>query len=192
MSHTDVVISGFGGQGVIMAGIVLGKTISIFSDGFATMTQNFGPEARGGACTAQVVVDSDNPIRYPYVQHPKILIAMSQEGYEKHEPNLASDGLLLYEEELVEPHPGKRDRIKAFGIPAARIAEEFGNPMVLNMVMIGFLAGTSNLIDIEPAKKAIAGCVPSHFIDLNHRAFDKGYEYGRNKLEALKAAGSEV
>ena len=190
MSHTDIVISGFGGQGVIMAGMVLGKTVSIFSDGFATMTQNFGPEARGGACTSQVVVDS-NPIRYPYVQRPNILIAMSQEAYETHEPNLAPDGLLIYEEELVELHP-VRDKIRAYGIPAARFAEELGNSMVLNIIMIGFLTGTSGIIEREAAKKAIAASVPSHLIDLNHKAFEKGYEYGRNKLAAMQATGSEV
>jgi 2-oxoglutarate ferredoxin oxidoreductase subunit gamma len=190
VSHKDVVISGFGGQGVIMTGLVLGKTVSIYSDGFATMTQNFGPEARGGACTAQVVVD-DGPIRYPYVQRPDFLICMSQEAYEKHEPNLAPDGVLLYEEELVFPRP-PRDKIRVYGIPAARFAEELGNSMVLNMIMIGFLAGTTGLIQPEAAKKAIAVSVPGHFVELNHRAFDKGYEYGIEKVKAGKTAGSEA
>lgn len=190
MSHTDVVISGFGGQGVIMAGIVLGKSVSIYSDGFATMTQNFGPEARGGSCTAQVVIDS-NPIRYPYVQKPDILIVMSQEAYEKHEPDLSDDGILIYEEELVEPNPS-RGNIRAYGIPAARFAEELGNPMVLNIIMVGFLAGTSRIIDHEAAKKAVAASVPSHVIELNHMAFEKGYNYGLNKLEAMQATGAGV
>jgi 2-oxoglutarate ferredoxin oxidoreductase subunit gamma len=176
MSHTDVVISGFGGQGVILTGIVLGKTVSIYSDGFATMTQNFGPEARGGACTAQVVVGTE-PIRYPYVQTPDIMILMSQEAYEKHEPNLSAGGYLLFEEELVVPKPA-RDQIKMFGIPAARFAEELGNPMFLNMIMLGFLSGVTGLIGSEAAKKAIAASVPGHFIDSNHKAFDTGYDYG--------------
>ncbi len=186
MSRTDVVISGFGGQGVILTGIVLGKTVSIYSDGFATMTQNFGPEARGGACTAQVVVDNE-PVRYPYVIKPNVLIAMSQEAYEKHEPNLASDGLLLYEEELVMPGT-PRDQIRAYGIPAARFAEELGNSMVLNMIMLGFLSGISGLIDPEAAKNAISATVPSHFIELNHKAFDKGYNYGRSKVAREETA----
>jgi len=185
MSHTDVVFSGFGGQGVIMAGLVLGKTVSIYSNGFATMTQNFGPEARGGACTAQVVVD-DSPIRYPYVQRPDILVAMSQEAYDKHEPNLSPEGLLLYEEELVEPGP-IRDRIRAYGIPAARFAEELGNKMVLNMIMVGFLAGTSGLVEPAAAKKAVAASVPGHLVDLNHKAFDRGYDHGRLKVAATQA-----
>jgi len=186
MSHTDVVISGFGGQGVILTGIVLGKTVSIFSDGFATMTQNFGPEARGGACTAQVVVDSD-PIRYPYVQKPDILIVMSQEAFEKHEPNLQPGGLVLYEEELVVPGE-EREGIKYFGIPAARYAEELGNSMVLNMIMLGFLSGTSGIIDAEAAKKAIAASVPGHFIELNHLAFDRGFIHGQKSVAGEETA----
>jgi len=180
MSHKDIIISGFGGQGVILTGIILGKTISIYSDGFATMTQNFGPEARGGACTAQVVVD-DNPIRYPYIRKPEIIIVMSQEAYEKHEPDVVTGGLLLYESELVEP--GHQNHgITAYGIPAARFAEELGNPMVLNMIMLGFLSGTSGLIEPEPAKQAIAASVPGHFVELNHKAFDKGYQFGKGEV----------
>lgn len=186
MKHTDVVVSGFGGQGVIMAGLVLGKTVSIYSDGYATMTQNFGPEARGGACTAQVVVD-DKPIRYPYVAAPDILIVMSQEAYDKHIGNLKEGGLLLYEEELVSPRKS-RDGIKAYGIPAARIAEELGNPMCLNVVMIGFLAGVSGIVTSEASKKAIYSSVPGHLVQLNYNAFDRGYEWGRKcigKEEAM-------
>lgn len=184
MSITDVVISGFGGQGVIMTGLVLGKTISIYSDGYATMTQNFGPEARGGACAAQVVVN-DEPIRYPYVQKPKILIALSQEAYEKHEGNLEPGGILLYEEELVEPMP-THDGIRAYGIPAARFAEDLGSSVVLNMIMLGFMSGTTGLFEPDAAKKAISVSVPGHFIELNHKAFDKGYEYGKAMIAREK------
>ena len=189
MSHHDVVISGFGGQGVILTGIVLGKAVSIFSDGFATMTQNFGPEARGGACTAQVVL-GDEPIRYPYVQKAEVLIVMSQEAYDKHAPNLAKDGLLLYEEELVDLGEKRKD-IRIYGIPAARFAEELGNPMVLNMIMIGFLAGTSGIIDAEAARKAVRASVPSHLVELNNKAFEKGYQYGKGKV-ARTEIGSEA
>jgi 2-oxoglutarate ferredoxin oxidoreductase subunit gamma len=187
MSHTDIVISGFGGQGVILTGIVLGKTISIYSDGYATMTQNFGPEARGGACTAQVVIDNEK-IRYPYVQVPDILMIMSQEAYEKHEPSLSPDGLLLYEEELVEPGPA-RDNIRMYGIPATRFAEELGNSMVLNMIMLGFLSGTSGLIQPKAARSAIAASVPGHFIELNHLAFNKGCQYGKGLVAGEMIAG---
>lgn len=188
MSTTDVVISGFGGQGVILTGLVLGKTVSIYSNGFATMTQNFGPEARGGACTAQVVID-DNPIRYPYVQHPSVLIAMSQEAYQKHVPNLAPGGTLLYEEELVELNQPRSD-IKAYGIPAARFAEELGNSMVLNIIMLGFLAGVTGIVTSEACRKAVASSVPGHLVGLNHKAFDKGYDFGKGKIASEQVANS--
>lgn len=186
MSTTDVVICGFGGQGVILTGLVLGKTVSIFSGGFATMTQNFGPEARGGACTAQVVID-DHPIRYPYVQNPSVLIAMSQEAYQKHEPSLVAGGVLIYEDELVElNHP--RSDIKTYGIPAARFAEELGNSMVLNIIMLGFLSGVTGIVSPDACKKAIASSVPGHLVSLNHKAFDKGYDYGRGKIASEQVA----
>jgi 2-oxoglutarate ferredoxin oxidoreductase subunit gamma len=189
MSHHDVVISGFGGQGVILTGIVLGKAVSIFSDGFATMTQNFGPEARGGACTAQVVL-GDEAIRYPYVQKADVLIVMSQEAYDKHAPNMQKDGLLLYEEELIDLGEPRKD-VRMYGIPAARFAEELGNAMVLNMIMIGFLAGTSGIVGAEAAKKAVRSSVPSHLVELNNKAFEKGYQYGKGKV-ARTEIGSEA
>ena len=192
MNHTDIVISGFGGQGVIMAGLVLGKTVSIYSDGYATMTQNFGPEARGGACTAQVVADC-KPIRYPYVRHPDILIAMSQEAYDKHIADLEGDGMLLFEEELVDPQSLPKN-VMAYGIPAARFAEEIGSSMVLNMIMLGFLAGTSGLVTPEACKKAIGATVPSHLTEMNHKAFDKGYNHGRAQIarDNISTASGEV
>ena len=80
MQLTEIRIAGFGGQGVILSAIVLGKAASIYQGGFATMTQNFGPEARGGACSAQLVL-SDSPVLYPYVTQPDIMVIMSQEAY---------------------------------------------------------------------------------------------------------------
>jgi len=75
MRLTEIRVAGFGGQGVILAAIVIGKAASIQENGFATMTQNFGPEARGGACSAQVILSSE-PILYPYVTNPDILVVM--------------------------------------------------------------------------------------------------------------------
>ena len=77
MRLTEIRIAGFGGQGVILSAVVLGKAASIYENGFATMTQNFGPEARGGACSAQLVI-SDSPVLYPYVTRPDIMVIMSQ------------------------------------------------------------------------------------------------------------------
>ncbi len=98
MQLTEIRVAGFGGQGVILSAIVIGKAASIYENGFATMTQNFGPEARGGACSAQVIL-SDNPILYPYVTRPEIMVVMSQEAYNKFAPELKPNGLLLVEQD---------------------------------------------------------------------------------------------
>src|SRR5208282_454493 len=100
MQLTEIRLAGFGGQGVILSAVVLGKAASIYQNGFATMTQNFGPEARGGACSAQLIL-SDSPILYPYVTRPDILVVMSQEAYTRFAPELKRGGILIVEQDLV-------------------------------------------------------------------------------------------
>ena len=100
MQLTEIRIAGFGGQGVILSAIVIGKAASIVDGNHATMTQNFGPEARGGACSAQLVL-SDQPVLYPYLTKPDILVVMSQEAYVKFSPELRPGGLMLIEQDLV-------------------------------------------------------------------------------------------
>ena len=89
MQLTEIRIAGFGGQGVILSAMILGKAASIYQDGFATMTQSFGPEARGGACSAQLVI-SGSPVLYPYVTRPDILVILSQEAYTRFVPELVN------------------------------------------------------------------------------------------------------
>src|SRR5436305_7264462 len=98
---TEIRIAGFGGQGVILAASVIGKAAAIFEGGFATMTQSFGPEARGGSSSAQVILSSE-PILYPYVARPDILVVMSQEAYTRFAPQLKPGGILITENELVQ------------------------------------------------------------------------------------------
>src|SRR6201992_1859557 len=100
MSVTEIRIAGFGGQGVILSAIVIGKAGCIYQAGYSTLTQSFGPEARGGACSAQVIL-SDNPVLYPYVTRPDILVVMSQEAYTLFSPQLKPGGILITEQALV-------------------------------------------------------------------------------------------
>jgi len=182
MPLTEVRISGFGGQGVILSAIVLGKACSIHQGEFATMTQNFGPEARGGACSAQLML-SDKPVLYPYVTQPDVLVVMSQEAYVKFGPELKEGGLLLIERDLVRVTDlPKQTRI--YSVPATRLAEELGKRMVLNIVMVGFFAAVTQLLKADAVRKAVADSVPSSFRELNLKAFDKGYEYGKTALAA--------
>jgi 2-oxoglutarate ferredoxin oxidoreductase subunit gamma len=179
---TEIRISGFGGQGVILSAIVIGKAGCIFQNGYSTMTQAFGPEARGGACSAQVIL-SNEPILYPYVTQPDILVTMSQEAYSLFTPTLKKDGLLIIEQDLVRVEnlpPG----VRVYGVPATRLAEELGKRMVLNIVMVGFFAAVTNVLEPEAVRQAVADSVPPSFCELNIKAFDKGFEYGTKHLSA--------
>ncbi len=186
MATTEIRITGFGGQGVILCGYIIGKGASIFHDQHATLTQSFGPEARGSACSAQVVVSGDR-ILYPYVTAPHVMLAMSHDGYITHKDSMAKDGIILYEKDLVKLEKlGPKQ--KAFGVPATRIAEELGRKIVLNIVMLGFFAGATDVMPAESLRKAVESSVPEGTEELNLKAFDRGYEYAvkgsKTKAEA--------
>lgn len=181
MAKTEIRVSGFGGQGVILLGYLIGKAAALHAGKNATLNQSFGPEARGSACSAQVIVD-DEKILYPYLTKPDILICMSQEAYTKFEPELKDDGLLLIDEDLVK-EPKQRGKIKMYKIPATRLAEELGRKIVLNIVMLGFFTAVSQLLEPEAVRKTVEESVPKGTEELNLKAFDKGYEYGMQQLE---------
>jgi 2-oxoglutarate ferredoxin oxidoreductase subunit gamma len=176
MKLTEIRISGFGGQGVILSAIVVGKAAAIFEGGYATMTQSFGPEARGGACSAQVIL-SDEPILYPYVTQPDVLVTLSQEAYTKFAPDLRENGILIVEKDLVRVSNLKHG-VRVFSVPATRLAEELGKRMVQNSVMVGFFGAVTGLLSREALRQAVSDSVPESFRELNLKAFDKGYEYG--------------
>jgi 2-oxoglutarate ferredoxin oxidoreductase subunit gamma len=176
MARTEIRVCGYGGQGVILSGYIIGKATAIFEGKNATLTQSFGPEARGSACSAQVIC-SDEPIHYPYMRVADILVAMSQEAYSKFEPELKKDGLLLVDEDLVKAKK-PRDEIKLYSIPATRFAEELGRKIVLNIVMLGFFTAMARLVSHEAMEKAVLSSVPKGTEELNKRAFQTGYEYG--------------
>jgi 2-oxoglutarate ferredoxin oxidoreductase subunit gamma len=187
---TEIRVAGFGGQGVIMAASVIGKATSIVDGDFATMTQNFGPEARGGACSAQLVL-SKTPVLYPYVTRPDVLVVMSQEAYVKFAPELKPGGMMLIEQELVRVQ-GLAHETKVYGIPATRLAEQCGKKMVLNIVMVGFFGAITGLISRESLRKAVEESVPSAFRELNMKAFDTGFDFGLKHLEHGELRAEEL
>ncbi len=192
MQLTEIRIAGFGGQGVILSAMVLGKAASIFQGGFATVTQNFGPEARGGACSAQLIV-SDSPVAYPYVAQPEILVVMSQEAYVRFGPELKDGGTLIVEQDLVRVSDlDKKKEIQIYSIPATRIAEELGKKMVLNSVMVGFFTAITHLLEPDAVRKSVADSVPAAFRDLNLKAFDKGFERGSTASPSVGNADLEL
>lgn len=193
LGRREIRITGFGGQGVVLAGHIIGRACAINEGLNATMIQSFGPEARGSACSATLVV-ADEEILYPYIGRPDIFVVMSTEGYEKFGAELQDDGTLVYEQDLV--HPRFRAEQRSFGIPSTRIAESLGRPIVQNIVMVGFFAGVSGLVSEEAMREAVKGSVPAGTEELNLQAFDQGLDYARRAevhptLE-LKRAPEEV
>ena len=175
-------LSGFGGQGIIRMGMILGKAASIHDGRNATLTQSFGPEARGGACSAQVII-SEERILYPYLTCPDIVVAMSQEAYDKFESETKPNGVLLIEEDLVHAHPPRED-VRQYAIPATRIAEKLGNRMFANLVMLGFLVAITGIASKKALDDSLPGMVPDRFLAKNLDAMNRGYEAGKEKLAA--------
>ncbi|MCK4659511.1 MAG: 2-oxoacid:acceptor oxidoreductase family protein [Phycisphaerae bacterium] len=177
MAITEIRTGGLGGQGVILAGMIVGRAASIYAGKHATLTQSFGPEARGSACGASLVI-SDEPVEYPYVTCPDTLLVMSQEACNRFAPEMASGGILLYEADLVKPGNLPKG-VKAYGVPATRIAENLNRRMVANIVIIGFFASITDIISSDALRQSVEASVPPGTEHLNLTAFDQGYEYGQ-------------
>lgn len=176
MSRQEIRLSGFGGQGIITAGYILGKGAALFDERHVTLTKSYGPESRGGACSAQIMI-SDEEISYPLLIDLDLLVVMSQEAYDKYVDGLSPGGLMLVERDLVDlDRP--RDDIEVRSIPATRIAErDLGRKIVANIVMLGFVAAHSEAVSSDAIRQSVLDSVPKGTEDLNTRAFEAGYTY---------------
>ncbi|MGD8604752.1 MAG: 2-oxoacid:acceptor oxidoreductase family protein [Anaerolineales bacterium] len=168
----EIRISGFGGQGVVLAGYLLGKSLSLYENLEAVMTQSYGPEARGGASSSNVVV-ADRTIAYPFVQKADIFVALSQEAYSRYRPEAAPDAQILIDSGLVVPDDN--DRVHPF--PATELAEELGRRIVANVLMLGQLSAVTGVVKFESLEKAIRTTVKEKIVPLNLQALEKGYNY---------------
>lgn len=186
-NEKHVLITGFGGQGIIMAGDILGTAATLYDGKFATMTQAYGPEARGGACSAQIIIGEEE-ILFPYIKEPHVLICLSQEGYSKNIGSLRNGGMLLLDSDLVRTKDISPD-VTAYTIPATRFAEELGNKMMANIVMLGFLAAICDVIGAEALRKAVLTSVPEPTRKNNARAFERGRDYGKAALKSRAKQG---
>ena len=183
MKHLEIKLGGFGGQGIILAGYILGKAASIYDKRNATLTQSYGPESRGGACSAQVII-ADEEIDFPEVLHPDILAIMSKEAYDKFIPNVASNAIILFDEDLVENNHELPKLLKCYSIPATRFAEELGKKITANIIMLGFLVSITGIVHKDSMERAIFTSTPKGTEEINLAAFTKGYEFGTQKLMA--------
>ncbi len=176
MARLELQIGGFGGQGVILAGLVIARALSLYDKKEAVFTQAYGPEARGGASSSGVVID-DERVDYPYPLNPDILVIMSQEAYSTYFPRLKEGGTLIIEKNLVKMDKVPEKVGEFHSIPATKIAEELGNRIVANIIMVGFITKTTGIVSKESAKRAVLEMVPAKVRDLNEKAFETGYSY---------------
>ena len=177
----QIIITGFGGQGIILAGRIVGKSAAIGDKLESSLVQSYGPESRGGACSVQVTI-SDTQIYYPYIHSPDILVCMSQAGYDKYRDQLKEDTVLIVDQDLVKPSGGADH----FAIPATRFAEEMGLKMRANIIMIGFFTGITEAVSLESARNTVAESVPPKTVETNLKAFERGWEFARATLKSRR------
>ena len=182
--NIEIRIAGFGGQGIILSGYIIGKAAAIYDNKFSTLIQSFGPEARGSSCSAQLLI-SDSQILYPYLVTPDISVILSRDAYEKFSEDMVNGGIMLIEKDLVHPEKTPKN-VSMYAIPATRLAEDMGRKIVMNIITVGFFSAITNVTSYEATRKAVETSVPSGTEQLNLKAFDTGYEYGKNLLEELK------
>lgn len=172
--RTEVRLSGRGGQGLILAGIVLAEACGVYEEKEVVQTQSYGPEARGGASRAEVVV-SDHQIRYPRTYDPDILVALSQPAFDRFAPQMKKDGIIFADSFYV-----KTDRKDVVMVPFSETArEEIGREVVTNIVMLGVLSSTVEIAKLDSLKKAVEGRLRKAFIEMNMRALDVGSKLGK-------------
>ncbi len=173
MRH-EVRFSGYGGQGIILSAVILGRAAALSDGAYAIQTQVYGPEARGGASMGQVIID-DAPILYPAVTDPDIYVIMSQQGFEKYGVLAREDAVMVLDADLVRSRPACRYH----EVPATTEAKEnLGREIVANIVMMGALVAITGIVSREAIERAVLDSVPKGTESLNSRALRRGFELG--------------
>lgn len=174
----EVRLAGFGGQGIILAGLLLARAAAIYDGKRAVQSQSYGAEARGGACKSEVVI-SDERIDYPLVIMPDALLTMSQQAFEKYSRDLKPGGILLADSDLVREGP-LGTGIRSFKIPATRIAEGLGNRIVATMVALGALVGLTGAVSMGAMEASVRDGVPKGAEEINLEALRRGFELSKS------------
>ena len=166
----EVRFSGFGGQGIILSAVILGRAAVMYDHKFAVQTQVYGPEARGGASMSAVIID-DEEILFPKVTDPDIFVIMSQEGFEKYGAAARAEAVMILDSTLVHSRP---DCIFHEIQATAEARSKLGRDIVANIVMLGALVGYTHVVSEEALKKAILDSVPKGTESLNTKAMELG------------------
>ncbi len=174
----EICLSGSGGQGLILAGIILAEAASIYDRKEAVQTQSYGPEARGGASRSEVVISNDT-IDYPKVIKSDILLALTQTACDKYVKNLNQEGILVTDSTLVTEVPIIVNKIYLF--PIAKTAQEkFGTTLVTNIISLGIIVGLTGVVSQEAIQKAVSSKVPVKAKEVNEKALLLGFDIAKD------------
>lgn len=178
MRH-EIRFSGFGGQGIILSAVILGRAAALYDNNYAVQTQVYGPEARGGASMSAVII-SDEPILYPEVTAPDIYVIMSQQGFEKYGTDPAPGAVMLIDADLVHSRPS----CPCYEIRSTSEAKTtLKRVIVANIVMLGALVSITGVVSREAIEKAVLDSVPRGTEELNMKALRRGFELGEKEVE---------
>ena len=172
-----IVFSGSGGQGVITAAIILAETAALYENLNAVQTQSYGPEARGGATRADVII-SETPIRHPKVINPHILVCLTQTAYNKNAGIVRPGGLMLTDKKYVKIDHKVDARQVELDMYLA-VMEKIAKPIVYNICMLGALIGLTELVKPESILKVLKEKIGSEFMAMNQKALEIGLELAR-------------
>ncbi len=178
MKRYEIRIAGFGGQGVVTVGKIVGLAAALHDKKNAVQTQSYGPESRGGACKSEVVL-SDGEIHYPKVRAADVLVALSQPALDIYLKDLKPGGVLIIDPLTVVKEVPRTD-IRIFKVPTAEVALKLGNKKYQNMVALGAFASLTGVISEKALAEAIKESVPPKTLAENLEAFQKGMEYVRS------------
>jgi 2-oxoglutarate ferredoxin oxidoreductase subunit gamma len=176
IQRLEIRLAGFGGQGIVTIGRILGTAFTVYDKRNSVNTQSYGPESRGGACRSEVVV-SDDEINYPYVRRADIFLALSQQSFDNYIKELKEDGKLLIDPNSVEPTTVNGSST-IYRVPTMELAHDIGSIKYQNSVALGALYPLINTVTKEESlRKALSKNVPEKTVSANLEAFEKGKTY---------------
>ncbi|NLN49765.1 MAG: 2-oxoacid:ferredoxin oxidoreductase subunit gamma [Clostridiales bacterium] len=179
MDKHEIRLSGSGGQGLLLSGIILAEA-AIYDGKNAIQTQSYGPEARGGASKSEVII-SDDDIDFPKVRDCGILLALTQKSYDQYNSGLEKDGVLILDDSVEY----KEGEVKTYSVPIIDTAvNKIGKPMVTNIVALGVVVAITSIVSRESLEKAVLSRVPKGTEELNKKALLAGFEIGEEALNS--------
>ncbi len=183
--HWEIRLSGTGGQGLILAGLILAEAAAIYDDKNALQSQSYGPAARGGLSKSELII-SDGEIDFPKVQHPDVLLAMSQESADHYSTDIRKDAVVVVDSQFVERLPTR----STYALPITEIAREAtGQTITASMTALGIIAGLTGVVSKEALLKAVADRAPRGTEEANCKAVEAGFAAAERYRAAAGARG---